>query len=215
MTELAVRPQTREQWLESAVLQLRPLLDEVKDVFLGDEREPASGGRDLPAVRVSVGWPSRGGTASKGKVIGQCWKSVVATDGVAQIFMSPILGDDVVKLLGVLLHEIIHAWDDCEAGHKGRFARTARALGLRGKMTATVVEVGSELFDELTVIAEGLGEYPHAILRFEEMEKQRKSQPTRMLKLECPEDGYIVRTTQKWLDVGVPTCPCGTEMVPA
>ena len=38
------------------------------------------------------------------------------------------------------------------------------------------------------------------------------SQTTRMLKLECPDDGYIVRTTQKWIDVGLPTCPCGTEM---
>ena len=32
------------------------------------------------------------------------------------------------------------------------------------------------------------------------------------VKIECPEDGYTVRTTSKWLDIGLPTCPCGTEM---
>lgn len=33
-----------------------------------------------------------------------------------------------------------------------------------------------------------------------------------MLKVVCPDDGYIVRTTQKWLDIGMPFCPCGEQM---
>lgn len=33
-----------------------------------------------------------------------------------------------------------------------------------------------------------------------------------MLKLVCPEDGYTVRTTRKWLEVGQPSCPCGLEL---
>jgi len=33
-----------------------------------------------------------------------------------------------------------------------------------------------------------------------------------MIKVVCPEDGYIVRTTAKWLEVGMPSCPCGTQM---
>jgi len=33
-----------------------------------------------------------------------------------------------------------------------------------------------------------------------------------MLKVSCPADGYTVRTTAKWIAVGFPTCPCGTEM---
>ena len=32
-------------------------------------------------------------------------------------------------------------------------------------------------------------------------------QTTRMLKCECPACGYTVRTTRKWLDIAVPTCP--------
>jgi len=39
-----------------------------------------------------------------------------------------------------------------------------------------------------------------------------KSGGTRMLKCECPACGYLVRITQKWLDVGTPVCPCGEEM---
>lgn len=37
-------------------------------------------------------------------------------------------------------------------------------------------------------------------------------QSTRMLKVECGSCGYTLRTTAKWLEVGTPTCPCGTLM---
>lgn len=40
-------------------------------------------------------------------------------------------------------------------------------------------------------------------------------QSTRMIKLVCPADGYAVRTTRKWIEVGLPRCPCGREMVRA
>lgn len=200
MTELMTRPQTREQWLELAVLKLRPLFAEI-DV-------------ELPNVRVSVGWPSKGGTRSKGKVIGQCWKSVVAADQTCQLFISPILGDDPVQLLGVLAHELIHAWDDCDSGHKGKFARAAKAIGLGGKMTATIVPEGSDLETALGQIIVDLGEYPHSPLKYEELELigGEKKQGTRMLKLLAECCGYTARTTQKWIDVGLPSCPCGNEM---
>lgn len=204
---------TREQWLEAAVTALRPLLHEVKETFLGDMRATEAQPFDVPEVRVSVGWPSKGGTRSKGKVIGQCWKGSVAMDGHPQVFISPILRPtSPIEVLGVLLHELIHAWDDCQSGHRGRFARTARAVGLAGKMTATEVEEDSELYARLRKILEDLGTFPHSGIIFEEMEKVAGKQSTRMLKLECPNDGYIVRTTQKWLDVGMPSCPCGETL---
>lgn len=198
MTELMTRPQTREQWLELAVLKLRPLFAEI-DV-------------ELPDVRVSVGWPSRGGVGKKNKVIGQCWKSTVAGDGVSQLFISPVLGGDRLQMIGVLVHELIHAADDCESGHKGAFAKMARKIGLVGKLTATIVDPVSELGLRLAAVLDELGEYPHSALNPFEMEKQRPKQTTRMLKLECPQDGYTVRTTQKWIDEGMPKCPCGHEL---
>ena len=201
MTELMIRPMTREQWLELAVLKLTPLFTEV-DV-------------ELPRVRVSVGWPSKGGLKATGKVVGQCWKGCVSTDGVAQVFISPVLGGDIVQTLGILIHELVHASDDCESGHKGHFTKTVRAIGLQGKPTATVVGEDSELAERLRGIAKELGEYPHAAMDVMEVERERTrtKQTTRMLKLECPNDGYIARTTAKWLDeLGAPRCPCGMEM---
>lgn len=200
MTELATRSQTREQYLELAVLKLRPLFAEINV--------------ELPAVRVSVGWPSRGGIGAKNKVIGQCWATSVASDNVAQIFISPVLGGDdtegTIKVMATLVHELIHAADDCQSGHKGAFGKMARAIGLQGKLTATYVEGGTDLYDRLVIILSELGPYPHAVLNPFEMEKQRPKQTTRMLKLECPNDGYVARTTRKWLDeLGAPRCPCG------
>jgi hypothetical protein len=189
---------TREQWLEAAVEELRPLLVEV--------------GAEPPKVRVSVGWPSSKATSRKNRTIGECWKRQTAEDGISQIFISPTLGGEE-QVLGVLVHELIHAWDDGKSGHKGNVAKRegfrgkATAIGLVGKMTATTV--GEELLQKLTAIAERLGDYPHSVLK---PSGKEKVQTTRMLKLECPEDGYIVRTTAKWLDVGYPSCPCGTEM---
>jgi hypothetical protein len=177
---VAIRPQSREQWLE---------------------------------VRVSVGWPSRGGVGTKKKVIGQCWKTTVAGDGVSQLFISPVLGGNPLDMMGVLVHELIHAVDDCESGHKGAFGKMARKVGLEGKLTATIVNPSSELGRQLSLILDEMGEYPHSALNPFEMEKQRPKQGTRMLKLVCPNDGYTARTTRKWLDdLGAPRCPCGMEM---
>ena len=39
----------------------------------------------------------------------------------------------------------------------------------------------------------------------------KPKQSTRMLKVLCPSCGYTLRTTARWLAVGFPTCPCGTE----
>jgi len=199
MTEFMVRPRTREQWLELAVLKLRPLFAE-QDI-------------ELPALRVSVGWPSKGGTGSKRKVIGQCWKSTVASDGLPQLFISPALplpGGVVTEVLATLVHELIHAVDDCESGHKGAFGVMARAMGLEGKLTAT--HAGADLEVRLGQIIDEIGAYPHSALNPFEMEKQRPKQKTRMIKLVAPDCDYTVRTTQKWIDEGLPMCPHGMEM---
>ncbi len=66
---------------------------------------------------------------------------------------------------------------------------------------------------DLDQITKELGEYPHAALMAGEGGADApKKQGTRLLKVECPGCGYVVRTTAKWLTVGVPTCPCGEEM---
>jgi hypothetical protein len=196
--------QTRESWLEEAVELLQPVMKKASSIFLNTE---------FPRVRVSVGWPSKGGTSKKSQVIGQCWRTTVATDEVSQIFISPTLGEDGIRMLGVLVHEMIHAWDDVQSGHKGPFIKAARLVGLEGKPSATVVNPDSELGRTLASVLNRLGDFPHAALNVEEMEKQEPKQTTRMLKLVAPDCcEYVVRTTRKHIDIGFPSCPHGTEM---
>jgi hypothetical protein len=187
---------TREEWLVEGVRALAPIFEEA--------------GEALPAVKVSVGWP--GGRGRKNSVIGQCWSPTVAADEVSHVFISPVLADPA-RVLDVLAHELVHAinfaGDDAGCGHKGAFSRIAKAIGLEGKMTATVA--GEGLKARLDEIVADLGDYPHgALVAAGEGADGPKKQGTRMLKVECAEgSGYVVRMTRKWIDeFGTPSCPC-------
>lgn len=196
-----------------AVEVFRPRFDEI--------------GMPLPEkMHVSVGF-SYGARAESGKVLGSCWARRASKDGVNHIFISPESGD-TVEVIETLLHELVHAADDCVSGHKGPFAEAATRLGFLGPMTATPSSI--ELAAELMTIVETLGEYPHGALSIParvpsnapagvvtvgggKLHSGPATQGTRMLKLVCPCCGYTVRTTAKWLAVGVPSCPAGTPMV--
>jgi hypothetical protein len=188
----------REQWLMEALSkQVLPL------VF-------AAAGVPAPAkVRVSVGFP-KGSRGSKGAhAIGQCWSPHMSADGTAEIFIHPKLSDPV-DVINVLIHEAIHATDGNKSGHKGDFKRIAKAVGLEGKMTATVL--GEALRAKVVKWLETFPPYPHAALGEPGDGKgpakgDPKKQSTRMVKAECPECGYVVRLSRKWLDVAVPQCP--------
>lgn len=180
----------REEWLSRAVEKLTPLvpLDE------------------MPPVRVSVGWASR----SPAKSIGECW-ALGGTDGVPQIFISPLLSATVASLgnpngvLETLLHEMIHAALPPKTGHGPKFKKACNECGLLPPYTATTAS--PELVDTLTRIAAELGPYPHAELV---LVAKTKKQTSRWIKVSCPECGYIARTTRQWLEeLGGPFCPCG------
>jgi hypothetical protein len=183
---------TREEWLRNAVDLLRPTF-----------RAQAA---PIPEqLHVSVGFPSVGGRRRNPR-IGECWSPRVSADGRAHLFISPVLGDPI-EVLSTLVHELVHAAVGTEARHGPRFRRAALALGLRGKMTATVA--GPELRARLEMLVRELGAFPHASLL---ATAQHKVQRTRLLKVECPSCGYTARITAKWIAVGLPTCPCDTRM---
>jgi hypothetical protein len=181
---------TRERWLERGVEELRPVF--------------AEAGVPLPErVRVSVGFPSRGGVGSRKRTIGQCWPKAAADDGVGQIFISPLLAEPV-HVLDVLAHEALHAAVGTACGHRGAFVRGCKAIGLtNGKPTQA--SAGPELRARLEAIAESLGPYPHAALK---AKGRVKKQTTRMLKASCA-CGYIIRLSRTWAERGLPTCHCG------
>lgn len=200
MTKTLVGPvqATREAWLNRAAHYIHNQFRiEFEEIF-GEQGEA-----HLSALLVSTGFPSRGGLST---VIGECWKAEASEGGAHHIFINPRL-HDIVQVVATLAHEMIHAADNGEHKHRGKFVKCARAIGLEGKATATVA---GEAFAEFARGLESqIGPYPHQLLK---PLKVAKKQTTRMLKLEADCCGYMVRTTQKWIDEGLPSCPCGNEM---
>ena len=42
----------------------------------------------------------------------------------------------------------------------------------------------------------------------------KRSSTCRLRKVICADCGYTARIARSWMDVGLPTCPCGSEMRP-
>lgn len=185
----------REEWLQRAVEELNGELFRLRLPML-----------TVPPVHVSVGWPSRGGTSTKKRVVGQCWRAETSADGVPHIFITPMEAD-AIEVLSTIVHEMIHAIHP-DAKHKGEFITTAKELGFTSPWTST--PIGEDLMPVLSKVADTLGPYPHSALT--PTAAVEKPQSTRMLKILCPDCGYTLRTTKKWVEVGLPTCPCGGEM---
>lgn len=187
---------TREGWLLAAIELLKPRFEKIS--------------AKIPPVRVATGWPSSRGLASKRRVVGECWASEAAKDGVPQIFISPWIGGEEVLgvngILSTLAHEVVHAVVGHEAKHGPKFRKVALGIGLEGKMTECgFLDTKNE---ELQPIADALGPFPHA--KLDALLRPKKKQGTRMLKCECLADecGFTVRISNKWLtEVGAPHCP--------
>lgn len=179
---------TREAWLHALIEAIRPWYKEA--------------GTPLPkSVRISVGFSSKGARSNR---IGECWAPSADEHGLSQIFVHPSLSD-AGTVAHVVVHELIHAAVGCDKQHGPAFRAPAVALGLEGRMTATVP--GADLVERLKPVLKELGRYPHGALKGGTSSGPKK-QSTRMLKCECPECGYIARTTSKWIDeVGAPICP--------
>lgn len=174
----------RQRWLETCLKELRPYF--------------AKAGYTIPEnLRISVGW----GYGGAEKILGQCWPEIASSDKHHEIFIAPSLADGP-RIIGVVIHEAIHATVGTKAGHKGPFKQAAIALGLEGKMTATVN--GPAVNEWAAKFIAKHGAYPAGSLN---KDKGRKKQGTRLLKCECETCGYIVRTTAKWIEeAGAPHC---------
>ena len=177
---------TREEWLNQAVTELRPVFDAVKF--------------PLPAnIRVTCGFPSRHARA-RNRYIGEHWSGKASEDGTHEILISPV-EDDPVQVFAVLVHELAHAATDGD-GHGSLFKRCVHSLWLEGKPTATVA--GDRFKAEFAPLIESLGLYPHARLN---VGVTATKQTTRLIKACCPSCGYTIRLTDKWVKQGLPVCP--------
>ena len=120
----------------------------------------------------------------------------------------------------LLLHELAHAENntcgvkDCSGRvHNKHFKLMAERLGLEVKPRDKSVGYG------FTDLAQGGKDFLKKIAFKRELFTSYRVQATsktsagsRLLKMECPGCGYVIRTTQKWIDVGSPKCCCGEKM---
>lgn len=184
---------TREQWLEAAAAELLALVIMPTAEEAGIKAAP-------PPVKVSCGY-ARGQRSAK--TLGVCYPRAASPAGVNEIFISPEL-DDSATVAVVLLHELIHALDDCKHGHKGRFATVALAVGFSAPLTTyTPSDALTEIGDLIRSIC---GDYPHAHL----IQPAPKTGQNRQKKLACTQCGAILRASAAVISA-MPTpalCPC-------
>jgi hypothetical protein len=183
--------QTREQWLERVAAIMRESLI------------PQLEGR---RYWVSCDWPSQPAVGRTARRIGECRYPEHSIDRRSyNVFISPAL-QDPVEVLQTLVHELIHVAAGPNAGHKGAFVKIAKAIGFKAPWTNTPAT--PVLIERLNGLMMNLGAYPHAAID----KRGCKKQGTRLLKVICGACGYTIRTTQQWIDTGLSTCSCGSEM---
>lgn len=175
---------TRESWLLAAVALLRP-------VFIAKHHV-------IPAqVMVSCGFAS---TGVRSHHIGQCWPTTSSANAQNQIFISPALHEPI-EVLDTLVHELVHAVDDCKHKHGPAFRKIALSLGLKGPMRSA--NAGPELRQTLAQMAQQLGAYPHGKLQIARRQAVARARP----RAECPDCGFQVPMYRKFLAYGPPLCP--------
>jgi len=180
---------TREGWLNYMAGEMAPMF--------------AAIGAPLPArVRIAIAFPSTGG---RGRRVGECWDKAASTDATFEILIRPDIADPA-EVSAILAHELVHAAVGIPAGHGPKFRKVARAIGLEGKMKSTTA--GARFVEAVTPILAAAGPLPHASLNFSGLTTRPKKQSARLIKCECGECGYIVRTARSWIeDKGAPHCP--------
>jgi hypothetical protein len=182
----------REIWLQKAVELISPIFK--------------NKGYTIPKVQVSCGFPS---TGNKSKHVGQCWGKSSTSDDTNQLFISPVL-DEPVQVLDTLVHELVHAVDDCMHHHGPEFKKIATDVGLQGLMREA--SAGPWLHEQLTAISRQLGKYPHSKINLAHSASAKTGPRPRA---KCKKCGYEVTPLKKWLFMGPPLCPKHTtEMDP-
>ena len=174
---------TREEYLNEAKKELAKIFKQNANIKIHKK------------IKISCGFPiSNNRPSSKSSYrVGECWKVESSTNNFNEIFINPTIADSI-EAIGILAHELIHATDNGESGHKNYFRKTALAIGLTGKMTATTI--GDDLRLKIEGIVAKLGKYPHSALDI----SKRKKQTTRLIKIECIVCAAKFRTARSTLD---------------
>jgi hypothetical protein len=106
-----------------------------------------------------------------------------------------------VEVLDTLVHELVHAVDDCQHKHGKEFKKIALSLGMVGPMRSA--GAGPDLKEKLVEIAKTLGPYPHGKLKVTHRKVVSRSRP----RAKCPDCGFQVPMLKRFLAYGAPICP--------
>lgn len=103
-------------------------------------------------------------------------------------------GNDTVRILEFLLHELIHYKLGYDCGHRGLFAKTAVAIGFTGRLTYPTSN--AELYAKLEKEAKYLGDYPNeAVTKAIPVDAPgHRRQRNRNRKYVCKRCGKIIRS---------------------
>lgn len=188
---LAPDPGAAEIWLTEAVRQLFSLLGSaVKGAGIkpfSEHPEPPlaksgtpPGGKDSDMVIYSVEQDT-------------LWINSRLGIGLEQRYTAPH-GNDTVRILEFILHELIHYLLGYECGHRGLFAQVAVAVGFTGRLTYPTSN--ADLLRELTTVAKRLGDFPNeAVTTAAQVDAPgHRRQRNRNRKYVCKRCGKIIRT---------------------
>jgi hypothetical protein len=145
---------TRERWLNKVATALTPTFKRL--------------GHTVPPLRISTGFTSKGRI---GSAVAECWTDRADADRKYQIFIDP-RDDSPVEVINSVAHEIIHAAVGLKCGHRGDFAKVAKALGMLPPMPST--PSGPDFVALAEAIIAKVGPYPHAALQ---VSRKRPSTP--------------------------------------
>lgn len=190
---------TREQWLiEIATMICNDIIQPQIDKIYG------KGAKQIPPFKFSMSF------IRAKKVLAECYVRAVSSESFNEIFVTTRI-DDSLQILAAVCHELLHAYDDCESGHQGFFAATARAIGLIGPLRSTVASalLASQLKEFINIY----GDIPHARMDIDPKQKGRNNN-----KLTCSNCDFKANLSSKQCDAidygfyvgSTPPCPaCG------
>ena len=177
----------KETWLKNAV-------SDISNYF-------GKFGYQVPPVNVSIGWTSYG---KRSNAVGECWPKKSASDKRNVIFINPN-HHDTEDILSTLVHELVHAVDDCEHAHGAEFRKIATTVGLEGKMRSTVAGVALSTY--ISKLIKKIGPYPGSLLTI--VSEARTVRET--AKAKCPSCSYRVSVPRQMVEYGPPLCPIHTK----
>lgn len=156
----------------------------------------------------------------------ESWQDTDEKTCVVQVCLNA--EESLLQLAGTTLHELGHVIAGHEAAHGLEWKAACRKLGLPGARAVGTNYDDADMFSfdmlvAIKAIPEPTDGSPVKTFEIRGLcgqgigtrggKSRGAGSGSRMKKLECPKCGYAARTTKKWIEVGLPTCPCGMKMI--